>query len=273
MKKYIACLFLFLSCTAPKKIIEDQSNHFPVTEEKVNTLPQKDKFYIFIMAGQSNMAGRGFVQPSDTVSSPNVLVLNKNNVWVHAKEPLHYYEPGRTGLDCGLSFGKKLSSLYGKDITIGLVPCAIGGSSVEQWLGDSLYRNVKLFSNFSNKATAATAQGTIKGILWHQGESNSSVKGYINYQQKLESLFTNMRAVIKQNDLPIYAGQLATFLNKKENPHSPDVNNDLEKIAITDHHFYIIHTGDLTPKSDTLHFDSRSQRMMGERFAREAYRH
>lgn len=71
------------------------------------------------------MAGRGFVQPQDTVSSPLVLTLNKNNEWVYAKEPLHYYEPSRTGLDCGLSFGKKLSELYGNNVTIGLVPCAV----------------------------------------------------------------------------------------------------------------------------------------------------
>lgn len=76
------------------------------------------------------MAGRGFVQPLDTVPSPQVLTLDKDNEWVYAKEPLHYYEPERTGRDCGLSFGKKLARPYGENITIGLVPCAIGGSSI-----------------------------------------------------------------------------------------------------------------------------------------------
>ncbi len=116
-------------------------------KEEVNNMPSKENFYIFILAGQSNMAGRGIVEPQDTISSQYVLSLNSSNEWIYAKEPLHYYEPERAGLDCGLSFGKSLSVLYRKNITIGLIPCAVGGSSIEQWLGDSTHRGVKLYSN------------------------------------------------------------------------------------------------------------------------------
>src|SRR5258705_13607468 len=68
-QKIILFLFLFISCTAVKKIQEDLLNHFPVAVEKPATLPSKENFYIFILAGQSNMAGRGFVEPQDTVPS------------------------------------------------------------------------------------------------------------------------------------------------------------------------------------------------------------
>src|SRR5882724_10666515 len=153
--KIFAVFLLLVGCISTKKLIDTPSNHFPLVEEKVAGLPPKENFYIYILAGQSNMAGRGFVQPDDTLTSPHVLALNKNNEWVYAKEPLHFYEPGGKGLDCGLSFGKKLSSLYGNKITIGLVPCAIGGSSIEQWLGDSTHRGVRLYSNLIQRAKVA----------------------------------------------------------------------------------------------------------------------
>lgn len=270
--KFIFLFCLLVSCHSTARIEETSVNHFPVMEEKITTLPATENFYIFFLAGQSNMAGRGFVQPADTISSSHVLMLNKNNEWVYAKEPLHYYEPGRTGLDCGLSFGKELSRLYGKNITIGLVPCAIGGSSIEQWLGDSTYRGVALYSNFKRRAQAAMQSGMIKGLLWHQGESNAGAKSYKNYKEKLQVFFDRMRKDINQPDLPVYAGQLGSYLSKTSNPNAEAVNNDLQLLSSFYKNFHVISTSDLTCKSDTIHFDSRSQREMGKRFAKEVYR-
>jgi len=189
-----------------------------------------------------------------------------------AKEPLHYYEPLRTGLDCGLSFGKKLSSLYGNDITIGLVPCAVGGSSIEQWLGDSTYRDVTLYSNLMKKAGIATQYGTIKGILWHQGESNSSGSSYKNFKQRLNSFFTKLRNDLGNKALPIYAGELGSFINRTTNPFVDSVNNNLHQLSRNDKNIHVIKTSDLTHRGDTLHFDSRSLRVMGERFAKKVYK-
>ena len=273
--KYIAIpVFLFfISCNSTKKnLATDTVNHLPATVEKASAVPAKAHFYIYILAGQSNMAGRGLVQPQDTVPSPHVLALDKNNEWVYAKEPLHYYEPERTGLDCGLSYGKKLSGLYGKDITIGLVPCAVGGSSIEQWLGDSTYRDISLYSNLIKKAKLAAQYGIIKGILWHQGESNAGYASYKNFPQKLQSFFTKLRNDLGNPDLPVYAGELASFLNKRSNPFADSVNSDLQQLSVTMKNFYVIKTNDLTPKPDSIHFNSTSQRIMGERFALQVYK-
>ncbi|MEI9944415.1 MAG: sialate O-acetylesterase [Chitinophagaceae bacterium] len=270
--KIIFLLVLFISCASPKKMqSDDGKNYFPVAVEKPSSLPAKENFYIYIMAGQSNMASRGFVQPQDTVISMQVLAMDKNNEWVYAKEPLHYYEPGRTGMDCGLSFGKKLSALYGKNITIGLVPCAIGGSSIEQWLYDSTYRGVKLYSNLMAKVKVAAKYGTFKGILWHQGESNAGANSYRNYPQKLENFFTKLRNDLGHPELPIYMGELSSFLNRTTNPNADAVNKDMYALSSSLKNTYVIKTGDLTPKADTIHFDSRSQRIMGERFAKKVY--
>ncbi|MEO6330277.1 MAG: sialate O-acetylesterase [Ginsengibacter sp.] len=272
-QKIFFFLFLFASCSASKKIqVNSDTNQIPFAVEKVKILPGKENFYIFILAGQSNMAGRGFIQPQDTVSSPQVFTLNKDDEWVYAKEPLHYYEPERTGLDCGLSFGKKLAALYGKNITIGIVPCAIGGSSIEQWLGDSTYRNVTLYTNLLKKVKAAAESGTIKGLLWHQGETNAGVNNYKNYRQKLEMFFTKIRKDVNNAVLPVYAGELSSFLDRKTNPFADSVNNDLHVLSAAIKNMYVIKTSDLTPKSDTVHFDSPSQRTMGKRFAKRVYK-
>ena len=224
------------------------------------------------MAGQSNMAGRGIVEGEDTISSPLVWALNKNNEWVYAKEPLHYYEPTRTGLDCGLSFGKGLSKKLGDKIIIGLVPCAIGGSSIEQWLGDSTYRSVTLYSNFLAKAKAAAQYGTIKGLLWHQGESNTGEKSHIGYKQKLETFFKRVRNDLQQPDLPIYVGTLGSYLTKYSFPYANEINKNIKELAESGKNIYQVNTSDFTHLKDTIHFDSPSQRLMGKRFAKAVYK-
>jgi hypothetical protein len=213
------------------------------------------------------MAGRGVVEPQDTVSSPQVFTLDKNNEWVYAKEPLHYFEPARTGLDCGLSFGKRLAELYGKNFTVGLAPCAVGGSSIEQWLGDSTYRDVTLYTTLMKRAKAAAEFGTIKGLLWHQGEANASSDHYQNYKQQLALFFTKLRKDLGNPELPVYVGELSSFLDRKTYPYADSVNTDLHALSVSMKNMFVIKTGDLTPKADTVHFDSPSQRLMGQRFA------
>jgi len=271
-QKLIVLLVVCFSCSGQKQMHQPTTNHFPVSLEKAKILPPKENFYIYLMAGQSNMAGRGFVEEEDTMANPKILALNKNNEWVYAKEPLHYYEPGRTGLDCGLSFAKELSKKLGDQITIGLVPCAIGGSSIEQWLGDSTYRDVTLYSNFMAKAKMAAKYGTIKGLLWHQGESNTGIKSRIGYKEKLESFFAKVRYDLKQPELPIYMGSLGSYLTKYSFPFTDEVNRDIKDLSETGKNMYLIKTSDFTCLKDTIHFDSRSQRLMGKRFAKAVYK-
>ncbi|NJM15442.1 MAG: sialate O-acetylesterase [Bacteroidales bacterium] len=80
--------------------------NFPQTINYVDKLPNPDSLYVFILAGQSNMAGRGFVESHDTLPNKRILTIDKSMKWIFAKEPLHFYEPSLTGLDCGMSFAK-----------------------------------------------------------------------------------------------------------------------------------------------------------------------
>lgn len=232
-------------------------------------LPSIKPRWIFVLAGQSNMAGRGVVEPEDTLTRPDILMLDSLDQWVPAKEPLHYYEPSRRGLDCGLAFGRELMRLNGDSIIIGLVPCAVGGSSVEQWLHDDIHRDVRLFTNFRHKLEKARSFGIIKGILWHQGEANTDSLSLLTYSTMLDSLFGLMRQEARQPDLPIIMGELGEFLPFSQfNGGQFKLNRILhQKDSMTDNLLLVSSQG-LQHKGDTIHFNSESLRELGKRYAR-----
>ena len=233
----------------------------PGVENKQNT-------WVFILAGQSNMAGRGIVESKDTIPEKRLLSINKEGQLIMAKEPLHFYEPSLTGLDCGYSFGKTMIKNISDTISILIVPTAIGGSSVSQWLGDSLYRNVKLYSNFIEKIAIAKQYGIIKGILWHQGESDANDTNIPLYQERLSKLFIKFRTAVGNYDLPILLGELGSFSKNKEQFNV--INKSIHDYSLQDNNTAVISTADLKDKGDSLHFNSKGQRIMGHRFA-EAY--
>ena len=234
---FLIILFLIIFCVTG---IESKSHD---SSRKINyavKLPKKENFWIFMMAG------RALVEPTDTIHSPRVFSMDKENKWIVAKEPLHFYEPSMSGLDCGLSFGKELSASLGDSISIGLIPCAVGASSIEQWVGDSLHRGIYLFSSFRNRAEIASEVGIIKGILWHQGENNANQIQFKNYDKNLQKLFLNFRRVVRNDSLPIMVGELGKFLRKQEFDSYPDsINHTLKHITDLDKNVLLIKTDDL----------------------------
>jgi len=231
---------------------------------------QKKEKWVFVLAGQSNMAGRGIVEPQDTIVDPTIFAVNKEMKLEIAKEPLHFYEPSLTGLDCGLSFGKELRSQLSDNIEIVLIPCAVGGSSIDQWVGDSLHRGVKLYSNFKKRMAYGKKLGTIKGVLWHQGESDAHPKKLPLYKDQLEKLFKNFRKDCANDNLTILAGELGGYAFPEEkNANWKALNSILYKRAETDDNLFIVSTKELKSNLDKVHFNSESQRELGKRFAKQ----
>jgi len=246
---------------------DNRTVNFPKSVEKIKNAPNKNKVWVFLMAGQSNMAGRGFVEPCDTVPHKRILSVNREGELILAKEPLHFYEPSNTGLDCGLSFGKTLLKGIPKNISVLIIPTAIGGSSIQQWIGDSLFREVKLLSNFREKAAWGAKYGQIKGILWHQGESDAKETNIPVHEEKLAVLFSVFRNIANNDSLPVFIGELGSFSKNNENWQL--INQKLRNYASVDPYSFVISTYDLKDKGDKVHFDSEGQRIMGERFAKE----
>ncbi len=243
-----------------------RQQNFPKTVDSVGKMPSRDNLWVFILAGQSNMAGRGFVEPQDTVSNKRLLTIDKNFQLVYAKEPLHFYEPHNTGLDCGVSFGRTLLQSVPDNVSILLIPTAVGGSSIQQWLGDSVYRDVKLMSNFKEKVKFANIHGVVKGILWHQGESNTNDEENIRlHAERLAQLFKIFRNITHNDKLPILVGELGSYSNNNANWQA--INAILKTTVQKDANAALIETQDLKHKGDNIHFNSGGQRTMGERFA------
>lgn len=249
----------------------DHAVNFPKQILYVKSFPAKKNVWVFIMAGQSNMAGRALVEPQDTISNPRIISINKENRWVYAKEPLHFYQPKLTGLDCGMSFAKDMLPHVDKNAVIVLLPCAVGGSSISYWLNDSTFNGIHLKSNFEEKVNLAKKIGVIKGMIWHQGESDAFNNKIPVYGEKLKELFSFFRSYTGNEKLPIVLGELGTYTRKEEMRENwAKITEIIRQEAVSDKHCALVQTGDLKPKEDFIHFNSPSQRVLGKRYA-EAY--
>ena len=275
MKKIVILLInisiaglLFGQNVVQPKATNSRTTNFPKQNVPVGKMPAKHNLWVFMLAGQSNMAGRGFVEPGDTLPNSRIITISKNNKWILAKEPLNFYQPNLTGLDCGLSFGKELIKYIPDSVSIALIPCAVGGSSVQQWLGDSIHQKVQLLSNFKNKLDLAKQHGVIKGILWHQGESDGSPELIPKYKKGLEELIAVFRDESGNDNLPFLIGELGTFANAERQLHWNSINKIIHEVAFNDENTFVIGTDDLENKGDNVHFNSAAQRSMGWRFAR-----
>src|SRR5436190_7562192 len=112
----------FISCSAQPT---DKTKYFPKQIEIVNETKDKQNVWVFMLAGQSNMAGRGFVEPEDTMPVKRLLTINESGQLIIAKEPLHFYEPSLASLDCGYSFGTTLIKSIPDSISVLLIPAAV----------------------------------------------------------------------------------------------------------------------------------------------------
>jgi hypothetical protein len=267
-------LLLALIACSPARVGQEKSDrtrYFPKSTDIVEKIPRKENVWVFILAGQSNMAGRGFVEPKDTLPIKRVLTITDRGQLVYAKEPLHFYEPVLTGLDCGLSFGKYLVKKIPDSISVLLIPTAVGGSSISQWLGDSLHRNVQLLTNFREKVKIGKQYGQIKAVLWHQGESDANVSGISHYNERISALVERFKEITGNESLPILIGQLGSFSQQPENWLF--INKAVQNYRATHPNTIIIPAADLKDKGDKIHFNSKGQRILGQRFAKAYIQH
>ncbi|MDZ7634485.1 MAG: sialate O-acetylesterase [Bacteroidales bacterium] len=260
----LTALFVFTAAM----VQDDRTTWFPRTVVYIDTMPPKEKVWLFVLAGQSNMAGRGLVEPCDTLPHPRIFSVTPDKRWVVAKEPLQLYQSALTGLGPGLAFAKALIEELDEDTYIGLVPCAVGGSSVENWLSDSLYNGVRLKSNFSDKVRWAEEYGTVKGIIWHQGESDATPEKLPSFKQDITELFDYFRREAGDQQLPVIAGELGIFpAVEKSRQEYHKVNDILHEIAMDDPNTALVRSFGMRSKADNVHFDGPSQRIMGKRYA------
>ena len=229
---------------------------------KISQKPILENLDIYLFIGQSNMAGRADIETPDRDTLENVFLFTgiPGKEWERAANPLNKYSTVRKDLSMqklgpGYTFARDMAKTFiGKQI--GLVVNAKGGTSIAEWApGETLHteavKQVKL----------AMKYGTMKGIVWHQGESNASNPSA--YPEKIKELIESFRTELGLPNLPFVAGQLS-----EDKPARHDFNEMILSLPAL-----VPHTGVATTEGtktiDSTHFNSASQRLLGERYASE----
>jgi hypothetical protein len=229
---------------------------------------RKEKFKLYLLIGQSNMAGRGYVEAQDTLLNRRVLRLNSAEQWEVAQDPLHFDKPA-AGVGPGLAFGRAMAA-QDTSVTIGLIPGAVGGSGIDTWVPGAYFADTKThpYDDALARARTALAAGTLAGIIWHQGESDTSPEKSTDYAPKLTALIARLRADLRAPNVPFVAGQLPVFPQGTTDAGGVGrVNAALAGLGKTVPHYACVPATGTTDRSDHLHLDAASARLMGQRYA------
>ncbi|KAL1201305.1 putative carbohydrate esterase [Cardamine amara subsp. amara] len=224
---------------------------------------------IFILAGQSNMAGRGGVYndtvtnttvwdgvvPPECRSNPSILRLTAKLEWKEAEEPLHVdIDVNKTnGIGPGMSFANRVVNRFGQ---VGLVPCSIGGTKLSQWQkGKFLYEETVRRA----KAAVASGGGSYRAVLWYQGESDTvDMVDASVYKKRLVKFFNDLRSDLHEPNLPIIQVALATGAGPYlEAVRKAQLETEIENVHCVD-------AMGLPLEPDGLHLTTSSQVRLGQ---------
>ena len=226
----------------------------------------------FLMIGQSNMSGRGKIGDLPALPNDHVSVWHGEG-FEPATEPVVRDRPfSAEGM--GLSFGNTVFALTGWDVA--LIPCSLGGSPLKDWQpGETLYENAV------RDTVAAVKNGAeLAGILWHQGETDAKEREAsetyaARLQKTIGGILADVRAACVKEDVskriparvPVVVGEIGSFLDKEEYPYVPLVNEQIRAFADAHEDCACVSSRGLTDRGDRLHFNTRSQRLLGLRYA------
>ena len=194
-------------------------------------------------------------------------MLNKAGEWVPAKSPLHF-DKSVAGTGMGLTFGKIIAQKGSRKI--GLIPCAVGGTSISMWMPGAFDKVTKThpYDDAIKRTKVALKNGELKGILWHQGEGDASKEKTTRYEQRFDSLMFHLQhdLPVDISSIPIVVGELGRFYCER-NSGGNEINQVLKQIAKTHKNIDIVSSKGLVHKGDSVHFDAASQRELGKRYA------
>ncbi len=235
-------------------------------------------FHIYLMFGQSNMEGQGNIEAQDRVTNPRVKVLqdstcpNLNRVygrWYTAAPPLNRCW-GKLGP--GDSFGRMLGEKAPSSVkTIGLVNVSVSGCNIYIYKKgcpdglDQYSKGIPFNCGYTwllDLARKAQQVGVIKGIIFHQGETNTSDP---NWKFTVQQIVADLKADLGIGDIPFLAGELLyAQYNSCCSAHNPEIN----KLPSLIPNAHVISAAGL-PGTDAAHFTSASYRTLGERYAQK----
>jgi hypothetical protein len=246
---------------------------------------QDPDFHIYLCFGQSNMEGAARVEPQDTTVDDRFLVLEAVNCpdigrtmgqWYPAVPPLCRC---RTGLSPADYFGRTMVENLPKNIRVGIINVSIGGCKIELFDKDNYKEYVSTapgwMTNMINEydgnpyarlvemAKLAQKDGVIKGILLHQGESNTNDS---IWPQKVKIVYDNLMKDLNLNpgNVPLLAGEM---VSAAEGGACASMNAIIAALPQTIKNSYVISSDGCAGRPDHLHFTAEGYRMLGRRYA------
>ncbi|MFO1440002.1 MAG: sialate O-acetylesterase [Verrucomicrobiaceae bacterium] len=277
----LLCLFALsssLHAQKAKKPSTPPPTKPPLVSVDITKLPEgATHLDLWLLCGQSNMKGRGFM-PEEPKNDLRIVMMHKmDDQWYLARHPLHLTGDAKTfqghdnaGVGPGLAFAEVLAAQY-KTAAMGLVPCAVGGSSIKLWqkgakLYDEALRRAKLALQ-----TTAPIKARLRGILWLQGEANANAQDRPQYVQQLRSMIEAFRTDLAMPELPFIACTIGEMQPEPRLSDLKAMNEILLALPKSVPHTACVDARDLkTHIGDSVHFDTAAQNEIGKRFAAEA---
>ncbi|NOW96400.1 sialate O-acetylesterase [Mucilaginibacter sp. SG564] len=250
-------------------------------------LAQDKNFYLFICFGQSNMEGNAKIQPQDTTVHPRFQVLEtvdcpalkrtKGN-WYPAVPPLARCNTGLTPADY---FGRTLVASLPSNIKIGIINVSVAGCKIElfdkdnyasyaatapSWMAGIINEyGGNPYAHLVEMAKIAQQHGVIKGVLLHQGESNTNDS---LWTQKVKGIYSNLMKDLhlKPQKVPLLAGEL---VNADQGGKCAAMNNIIAKLPGVIPNSFVIPSNGCPCAPDKLHFTAEGYRILGRRYAEQ----
>jgi hypothetical protein len=224
--------------------------------------------HLFLLAGQSNMAGRGDVADQDRTPHSRVWMFNRDLRWAPAVEPMHFDKP-IAAVGPGRAFGIAIADAN-PGVQVGLIPTAVGGSPITSWQPGIVYPETGAYpwDDAVRRTKAAMPQGELHAILWHQGESDGTAEAAPLYEARLRSLIARFRAEFGRPNLPFIIGQLGRFEGRPWSAGYQQVDAAHQRVAADVPNVAFVSSDGLSDKGDQLHFSADAARELGRRYAR-----
>lgn len=249
----------------------------------------KEELHIYLCFGQSNMEGNARIEAQDTVGvNPRFMVLQavscpglqrEKGKWYTAVPPLTRCH---TGLSPADYFGRTMVENLPENIKVGVINVSVGGCKIElfdkenyqSYVSESpdwLQNMVKEYDGNPYGRLVEMARiaqkdgGVIKGILLHQGESNTGDK---EWPQKVKEVYDTLLAdlELEANSIPLLAGEL---VNTDQDGACASMNEIIQTLPEVIPTTYIIPSTGCEGVKDRLHFSAAGYRELGKRYAKQ----
>ena len=247
---------------------------------------QDKNFHIYLCFGQSNMEGNAPVEPQDTCNiNERFLMMAGVNCsdlgrvkgnWYKAVPPLARCYTGLTPADY---FGRTLLEYLPSEVRVGVINVSVGGCSIDLFdkerfkeyitAGPDWLKNIvreyddNPYGRLVELARLAQGQGIIKGILLHQGESNS---GDRTWPERAKKVYGDLLRDLKleSEQVPLIVGEM---VHTDQNGQCASMNEIINTLPQVIPAARVVSSAGCPAADDHLHFTAEGYRILGKRYA------